>query len=332
MGKASRVFLGITLALVLIAGAGVSVVVALTNAPDFGGMKSKVDVPIKLADGTKSKKWMGPAAPGWVPIKEISNDLLMAVIASEDTTFFSHNGVDYHELREAMKKDLNEKKWARGASTLTEQVVKNVYLSPEKSVWRKIREFLWAQQLEKNLTKSQILCFYVNMAEWGPGIYGIGEASRHYFQESPSEISPKQGAFLAMLLPSPIKYHIYYQRRELTDWSTKRVNQILHVMNAMGFIDDTAYEQARMESLWGEQPKLVDPSAVPSDDEDKSLGFEAPAITLMPPQKNRPSETVPQSPTVEDDNAKTTETLDENQKSDGTNSRSNNAAPEPDSD
>ncbi len=303
MGKSGRLFLGITLALVLLVGAGLSIIVAVTNAPDFSGMKTKVEVPIKLADGTKSKRWMGPATAYWVPIKQISDDLLMAVISSEDTSFFSHNGVDYHELREAMKKDLEEKKWARGGSTLTEQVIKNVYLSPEKSIWRKIREFLWAQQLEKTLTKSQILCFYVNMAEWGPGIYGIGEAAHHYFQTSPASLTPKQGAFLAMLLPSPVKYHIYYQRRQLTDWATKRVNQILHVMNSMGFIDDTAYEQARTESLWGEQPRMVDPSAVPSEDEDKTLGIEAPAVTVAP---NRPQPAPKEmAPAKDEDAAKT---------------------------
>ncbi len=300
MGKASRLFLGITLGLVLIVGAGVSVVVAVVNAPDFSGMKTKLEYPIKLADGTKTKRWVGPTAPGWVPAKQISNDLLMAVIASEDTSFFSHNGVDYHELREAIKKDLEEKKWARGGSTLTQQLIKNLYLSPEKSIWRKIREFLWAQQLEKSYTKSQILCFYVNMAEWGPGLYGIGAASQHYFQKSASEITPKQGAFLAMLLPSPVKYHVYYQRRQLTDWSAKRVNQILHVMNAMGFIDDSAYEQARMESLWGETPNLIDPSAVPGEEEDKSLGNEPPALTVNPSGKGKGGDTNTFEPPIDD--------------------------------
>ena len=192
----------------------------------------------------------GAQVKGWVPISEISNFAIMAVIASEDTSFFSHKGIDFNELKEAIKKDLKEKRWARGASTLTQQVVKNVYLGREKTLWRKLKEFFWARELEKAITKTEIINFYLNMVEWGPDIYGISEAARHYFNTTPSALTAKQGAFLAMLLPSPIKYHSYFRKKALTDWAQDRVDHILKVMNAMGFIDDETYQTASAEPLW----------------------------------------------------------------------------------
>jgi monofunctional biosynthetic peptidoglycan transglycosylase len=288
MSKSTRIVLAVVLAFLLALGAGAGLLLnAFVNPPDFDAMKSSVVQPILLADGkTKSTRRVGPSAPGWVPASQISNHVLMAIIASEDTSFFSHKGVDYHELREAIKKDIEEKKWARGASTLTQQVIKNIFLSSEKSIWRKLKEFLWAQQLEKKLTKSQILTFYVNMAEWAPGLYGIGAASSHYFSIPPSQLSPKKAAFLAMLLPSPRKYHVYFQRRELTLWATRRVNQILHVMNSMGFIDDEEYQTARRESLWGETVLTDGAEAAPGSDDREIPAGDSSAL----PPGNPPAE------------------------------------------
>jgi len=251
MQKTGKILLASILAFVLLLGAGIALIVGiLTTTPDFSKMRGAVSVPIQLKDKTKSKRLVGPRAPGWVKIADISNHLLMAVIASEDASFFSHEGVDYHELKEAMKKDIEEKRWARGASTLTQQVVKNVYLSQEKTLSRKFRELLWAREMDKSLSKSEILCFYVNMAEWGKGLYGIGAASWHYFQVAPADLTARQGAFLAMLLPSPRKYESYYHKKELTPWAHSRVNQILRVMNRMGFLEEGAYQAALQEKLW----------------------------------------------------------------------------------
>jgi membrane peptidoglycan carboxypeptidase len=251
MQKNTKILLGASLASLLLLGALVALgLESLTSLPDFNQLKASVEYPIKLADGTKSKRLVGPRAPGWVPVSDISDHLLMAVIASEDTSFFTHKGVDFFELKEAVKKDWKEKRWARGASTLTQQVIKNIYLDPEKTMSRKIKEILWARELEKVLHKSQILCLYVNMAEWGPGIYGIQNAASHYFGIAPSELTAKQSAFLAMLLPSPIKYHSYFVRKELSSWASSRVERILNVMNSMGFIDDPTYQEALNETLW----------------------------------------------------------------------------------
>lgn len=268
----TRLFLSITVAATVLVGATAAfALVSAINPPDFALMKRSVEVPIKLANGTKSTRKVGPAAPGWVPISAISDNLLMAVISSEDTSFYSHKGVDYHEVKEAIRKDIKEKRWARGASTLTQQVIKNVFLTPEKSLIRKAKEILWAPKMEKVLTKSEILCFYVNMVEWGPGIYGIGNASQYYFGVPPVSLTPRQSAFLAMLLPSPVKYHAYFARKQLTKWATRRVNQILNVMKSMGYLDEAAYAAARADALWGEIPDTGVAGAEPPSGDDAEL-------------------------------------------------------------
>ncbi len=266
MQKGTRLVLALILATAMGFGCVVALVIdTVTNVPDFSEMRGKVMVPIKLANKEKSEKEMGPKSKGWVPISQLSNHVLMAVIASEDTSFFSHKGVDYHELKEAVKKDWEEKKWARGGSTITQQVVKNVYLGKQKTLWRKFKEFFWAGELEKTLTKSEILNFYVNMVEWGPGIYGIREASEHYFNVHPSLVTAKQAAFLAMLLPSPIKYHSYFEKKMLSPWASKRIGQVLRVMNRMGFVDEDTYKEALAEKLWGTTGEINIQTAEKSD-------------------------------------------------------------------
>jgi monofunctional biosynthetic peptidoglycan transglycosylase len=275
MDKNNKVLLSIFWAfLVLMGGLFAFVLDAFLRVPDFNEMRSKVVVPIKLADKSWVEREMGPKTAGWVATKQISNPMFMAVIASEDTSFFSHQGVDYHELRESIKKDWEEKRWARGGSTLTQQVVKNVYLSREKSLWRKFKELVWAREIEKVLSKTEILTFYLNMAEWGPSLYGIKGAASHYFGILPSEITPKQAAFLAMLLPSPIKYHSYFVKKELTPFSKRRVGKILRIMNRMGYLEDDQYQTALQEKLWGvtgELPVYREDETEPSEESDSGI-------------------------------------------------------------
>lgn len=222
------------------------------QTPDFSQMRRSVKVEILNVQGQRTTRWVGPEAPGWVPLSQVSNYTLMAFVSSEDTSFFQHSGVDLHEIQEAIKKDLKERRFARGASTITQQVIKNVFLTREKTLWRKIREVVWASRMEDVLTKQEILGFYVNLVELGPGIYGVGQAANHYFSKSASELSPRESAFLAMLLPSPRRYHENFKNRQLSDWAHKRVDRILEVMLKMGFIGELEYRMGLEESLWGE--------------------------------------------------------------------------------
>ena len=251
MPRLLALFLGGLIAIAAIVGIIASLAVGtLAKTPDFNLLRKSVEIQTLKPDGDTLVRKVGPQTADWVPIHLISNHLLMAVIASEDSAFYSHDGIDLFELKESVKKDLQEKRWARGGSTLTQQVIKNVYLSKQKSLWRKFKEILWARELEKSLSKSEILCVYANIVEWGPNLFGIRSAARHYFNTTPALLTPKQSAFLAMMLPAPVKYYTSFKNRELTDFAEKRVAHILHVMNRMGFLDEEKYHDALAETLW----------------------------------------------------------------------------------
>ncbi len=272
------------------------------RVPDFARLKESIEVPIRLANGDKALRAMGPRTPGWVPLSAMAESLPRAVVSSEDGSFYTHKGIDVYEMQEAFKKDWKEGRFARGASTITQQVLKNVYLTGYPRVVRKVKEIAWASKLEAALTKPQILAFYLNMAEWGPGIYGIGEAARHYFSVSPASLTPRQSAFLAMLLPSPRRYHAYFRQKKLTAWAVKRIERILLVMSKLGQLSADQYEVAMAENLWGGEVLSDASPGAPTDpgwdaDESPDDVFEqrpkrasAPAVTVAPSGRGEKSD------------------------------------------
>lgn len=141
----------------------------------------------------------------WVGLPSISKPALAAVILSEDSSFFQHGGVDMVELEKAVQEAWEKHQLGRGASTLTQQLAKNLWLSTDRSLLRKAKELVLARRLEAAMPKGRILTLYVNVVEWGDGIYGIEAASREYFGISASRLTPAQGAVLAAMLPAPRK-------------------------------------------------------------------------------------------------------------------------------
>jgi len=141
----------------------------------------------------------------WVPLSRISPYLIKAVLIAEDDKFWSHEGFDYEGIKQAVEKDLQSGRLKFGGSTISQQLARNLYLSPTKSFWRKIREVLITWRMEQVLSKKRILELYLNVVEWGDGIFGAEAASRHYFEKPASELSPREAARLAVVLPSPRK-------------------------------------------------------------------------------------------------------------------------------
>ena len=139
----------------------------------------------------------------WVPYARISNNLKRAVIVTEDSAFWQHEGVDYEQLRESMEVNWERGEFARGASTITQQLAKNLYLSPTKNPLRKVRELLITRRLEVELTKQRILEIYLNVIEWGDGVWGAEAASRRYFRKSAAELNPAEAALLAGAIANP---------------------------------------------------------------------------------------------------------------------------------
>lgn len=150
----------------------------------------------------------------WVMLGDISPYSVCAVIEAEDPTFFRHRGFWWRRLRIAVREALREGEGVRGVSTITQQLARNLYLYPERSIRRKVQEALIARQLERVLTKERILELYLNVVEWGEGIWGIGMAAREHFSRPAAELDPFQSVVLASMLPAP--------RRPLRDQNARR--------------------------------------------------------------------------------------------------------------
>ena len=142
----------------------------------------------------------------WTSSAAISIDLKKAVLVAEDLSFFKHKGFDTFEIKVAAR-DAVQGKRVRGASTITQQLAKNLWLSPSRSPTRKLREIVLTRQLERHLSKQRILEIYLNVVEFGPGIYGVEAASRHYFGIPATDLDAEQAARLAASLPRPSKWH-----------------------------------------------------------------------------------------------------------------------------
>jgi len=164
---------------------------------------------------------------GWTNIKEVPSSILWPIIVSEDWGFYQHGGVDWEQLKLVLIDGMKKLEIKRGASTITQQVIKNLFLSDERSYFRKFNEIILAYYLESKVSKKWILEQYVNLAEFDKNIYGIRNASRHYFNKSPSQLRYKEGAFLAMLLPSPKKYSVSFYKKDLTSFARRQVSRIL---------------------------------------------------------------------------------------------------------
>lgn len=188
--------------------------------------------------------------PAWVPLSQVSPIAVTAIRMSEDWAFYQHPGFDVDQMMDALKKDLREGRFARGASTITQQVARNLFLSQEKTLFRKIREIIVAICLEKQLGKRKILEIYLNIAEWGPAIYGIESASHYYFQKEPLDLGAKEGAFLAMLLPSPKRYSQSFVDQKLTPYAKSTIENILTKMWNTHVLSEKEFTEEMSKSLF----------------------------------------------------------------------------------
>ena len=143
----------------------------------------------------------------WVPYTQISNNLRRAVLVAEDAAFFDHDGIDLKELRASLEHNWEEGRFERGASTITQQLAKNLYLSPSRNPVRKLKELLITRRLEAALTKRRILELYLNVIEWGDGIFGAEAAARAYFRKPASALSPEESALLAGAIINPREHN-----------------------------------------------------------------------------------------------------------------------------
>jgi monofunctional biosynthetic peptidoglycan transglycosylase len=164
----------------------------------------------------------------WVPYERISPNLKRAVIAAEDGKFLHHEGFDFEAIQRAYERNLEKGKLVAGGSTISQQLAKNLFLSGEKTPWRKLQEAVITFMLENVMSKRRILEIYLNVIEWGDGVFGAEAAMRHYYGTSASSITAEQAARLAAVIPNPR----FYDRNRATPWLTKKTAIILSRMSS----------------------------------------------------------------------------------------------------
>lgn len=181
----------------------------------------------------------------WVSLNRISPYLVKAVLISEDDKFYRHYGFDIEGMKKAIEKDLKAKKFKYGGSTITQQLSKNLYLNPTKNPVRKIQEAIITWRIERSLSKKRILELYLNIAEWGQGIFGAEAASRYYFGKSASQLSPMEAARLAAVLPNPIKYNPTSD----SGFVVRKAGLIYFIMQKRGIIKEEYKEEVEEDHI-----------------------------------------------------------------------------------
>jgi len=171
---------------------------ALTRAnPKETGVMRQRDEEARLA-GRRPRR-----TQAWVPLTQVSRHLVHAVVAAEDPKFFGHEGIDWDAVRESVETDVKRRRFVRGGSTITQQLAKNLFFTTRKSVVRKLREMIVAVWIEEDLSKPRILELYLNVIEWGDGVYGCGAAATRYYGKPVGSLDEAEAAGLAAMIPSP---------------------------------------------------------------------------------------------------------------------------------
>ena len=210
----------------------------------------------------------------WVPYSAISPYLRRAVLVAEDDTFYEHGGVDVEAMRDALQRDWKRRKITNGGSTITQQLAKNLYLSPSRNPIRKVKEYFFARSLEGHLTKKRILELYLNVVELGERVYGAEAASRAYFLGPASALSPSQAALLAGCLPNPRVMSPAAPNRRLH----ARQRMILARMKRWGYLaeEETLVEKPKV-------PQPAEPQTPPPHEEPAPPTIETDTTSTAPP-------------------------------------------------
>jgi len=234
----------IFLALLLILGlAGGSILYIYLSLPSIGYLRIQKPqttalIQQRLREAQQAGKVLN-IRQIWVGFDGIPALLKESVRVAEDARFYEHEGIDYDEIGEAMKKNLEQGRWARGASTITQQLAKNLFLSTEKSLLRKLKEYFLAKRLENELPKNRIFHMYLNVIELGPGIFGVEAAARHFYGKSVSQLNLDEIVRLTAVIPKPLSE----SPTRLSRWLKWKARWILSVLRKTEHIGAEQFNQ-----------------------------------------------------------------------------------------
>jgi hypothetical protein len=204
---------------------------------------------VVLRSGVQRAIVVSPDSPDYVPLRDVPPLFVRTLLIGEDANFFGHRGIDLSELPSALLTNWARGGAVRGASTITQQLAKNLFLSRDKRLGRKLQELSLALLLEATLTKERLLEIYLNVIEWGPDLYGLRPAARRYFDREPRDLTPKQMAFLVALIPGPVKYQRSFADGSLSPGFRPLVDELLVKLRSVDALDEEAYEEALAEEL-----------------------------------------------------------------------------------
>jgi monofunctional biosynthetic peptidoglycan transglycosylase len=231
-------------------------------------------------EGARARGRRVRTAQAWVPLSRVSRHLIHAVLASEDQNFFGHEGVDWKAIEESIETNVEKRRFARGGSTITQQLVKNLYFGTRKSLVRKARELVVARWMESDLSKARILALYLNLIEWGDGVYGCEAAARRWYGKPVSDLSVAEAAGLAAMIPNPRRLNpeVSPARHE------RATRRVLWLMGLAGYIGRDAAEL-------GAEPS---PESAPEDEEvppsPEASPSPAPDVVPLRPRPRRRAE------------------------------------------
>jgi monofunctional biosynthetic peptidoglycan transglycosylase len=254
--------------------------ISLSLAPPVSDLVDRtftMTIQVKDWQGEYHPFVVGPKNRYWTPSDRIPPEMKWAVILAEDSNFYRHEGFDVKAIKNAIKYDLEKKSLKRGASTITQQAAKNLFLSREKTITRKLKEIYLAWRMEQELSKGRIIELYLNVVELGPMVYGIGNGAHYYFGKPASALTPRECAFLAAMLPGPrLAYNPYKNLGRVL----RRSDMILKLLHQKGVLSEGEYRAAlaQQPNIAGMQRKV-----------DKSIAA-PPVFTAPSSARNEPAE------------------------------------------
>jgi hypothetical protein len=204
---------------------------------------------VYLPDGSTAEEETGPGSEAWTDLDRISPFMQVAVLTTEDGAFFKHQGFNHSAIRASIIANLKAGKFVRGASTISMQLTKNLFLSREKTVSRKLEEVILTDYEEQTFSKNEIMELYLNVIEFGPDIYGIGAAADHYFGRKPDELNLAESLFLSQLLPNPIGYHKLYEKGEISPSWARNIKTLMEIAFKSGKISQQELDEGLTEQV-----------------------------------------------------------------------------------
>lgn len=204
---------------------------------------------VTMRDGSERRVSLRDGSPTFTRLEEIAPAMMAAVLSTEDGGFWRHQGFLTSQFRHALRANLEAGKVRLGASTISMQLVKNLLLSHERTLSRKLQEVFLTWYIEKTLPKARIMELYLNIVEFGPGIYGVTNAAEHYFGKAPSQLSSIEAAYLALMLPSPVIRHQHYCRARLTPAFDTKLRRVHRIMKAKERIPLWMFETYKNEPI-----------------------------------------------------------------------------------